>query len=114
MSQQARSVFSLTVIATAAITAYRFAQSDGTLAAAGENALGVARSAAASGDPFPVDVLGTAIVELGGTVVVGDSIKSDATGRGVLWATSGAKIAIALQAGTVGQFVEMLLIPNVA
>lgn len=114
MSQQAKAVLALTVVATATITACRFAQSDGTLAGAGENALGIARSTVASGDPVTVDVLGTAVMECGGTLAVGDTIKSDASGKGVVWATSGAKIAIALQAGVSGNFIEVLLIPNVA
>jgi hypothetical protein len=48
-------------------------------------------------------------------VAAGDTIKSDATGRAITWVTSGAKIALALEAATAaGQFIEVLLIPNVA
>ena len=36
-------------------------------------------------------------------------------GRGILWATAGAKVALALEASTAaGQFIECLLIQNVA
>jgi hypothetical protein len=75
----------------------------------------VARSAGAIGAYVPVDVLGTAVVEAGAAVAAGDTIKSDATGRAITWATSGAKIALALEAATAaGHFIEVLLIPNVA
>ena len=58
----------------------------------------------------------TAVKEhAGAAVAAGASLKSDASGRAITWVTSGAKIAIALDAATgAGQFIEVLLIPNVA
>ena len=108
------SLLTLTEMASAAVTANRFVTTAGAVAGAGENTLGVARTAAAAGEKFPVDVLGTAIVESGAAVAKGDVLKSDATGRAITWATSGAKVAIARQAATAaGQMIEVLLVPNV-
>ena len=79
------------------------------------NTLGVARTAAVSGDKIPVDVLGTVVIESGAAFSAGATLKADASGRGIVWVTSGAKIALALEAATgAGQFVEAVLIPNVA
>jgi hypothetical protein len=115
MSKQSISALTLTLLATGAITADRFVTAAGALAGADANTLGVARSAGAIGAYVPVDVLGTAVVEAGAAVAAGDTIKSDATGRAITWVTSGAKIALALEAATAaGQFIEVLLIPNVA
>lgn len=114
MAKQSYPTLTLSIEAAAAITAYRFFQADGTLAGADENAIGVARNDAASGDMVAVDADGTMVVELAGTVAVGDTLKSDASGKAIKWATSGAKLGIALEAGSSGQFVEIRFIPNVA
>lgn len=51
----------------------------------------------------------------GAAVTAGATLKSDASGRAITWATSGAKVGIALEAATAsGQMIEVLLIPNVA
>lgn len=112
--KQALPILTLTWVATGAIVAQRFVHVAGDQAAAGENTLGVARSAAASGEKFPVDVLGTVTVEAGGSFSKGDSLKVDADGKAIVWASSGAKVAIALEDGASGQLVEVLLIPNIA
>lgn len=105
----------LTVAATGTISAARFVTPAGAQAGADANTLGVTRTAAVSGDKIPVDVLGTAVVEVGAAVSLGASLKSDASGRAITWATSGAKVGIALEAATAsGQFIEVFLIPNVA
>lgn len=115
MSAQSFPVFTLMLAATGTIAASRFCKPDGTVSGAGENSLGVTRSACVSGDKVAVDVLGTAIVESGAAVTAGVALKADSTGRAIDWATSGAKIALSLQAATAaGQFIEVLLIPNVA
>ena len=115
MSAQSISLLALTLALTGTVSANRFVQVDGTLAGAGENALGVARTNGVSGDKISVDVLGTAVVAAGAAVAAGASIKSDANGKAVTWATSGAKIAIALEAAAAdGDLIEVLLIPNVA
>ena len=70
---------------------------------------------ASAGEKITVDVLGTAVVEAGAAVAANATVKSDASGRAITWATSGAKVGLALEAaGAAGQMIEVLLIPNVA
>ena len=115
MSKQNTPLLALTKTASATIAANRFVTFAGAQVGADANALGVCRQAAVSGDSITVDVLGTAVVESGAAITAGDTLKSDSTGRAITWATSGAKIGLALQAATAaGQFIEVLLISNVA
>lgn len=115
MSQQHTPILTLTVAAAGIIAANRFVTPAGAQAGADANALGVARTAAIAGDKIPVDVYGTAVVEAGAAIAAGATVKSDATGRAITWATAGAKIGIALEAATAaGQFIEVLFIPNAA
>lgn len=114
MAASSYAVLTRTVTATGVIAAARFATVAGLQAGAGANTLGVTRTAAAIGNKIPVDVLGTAIVEAGAAVAVGDTIAADASGRAIKW-TTGAKIALALSAATAaGDMIEVLLIPNAA
>jgi hypothetical protein len=115
MSSQNISLLCLSLVATTAVTTLRFVTPAGALAGADANTLGVTRSTGAIADKVPVDILGTAIVEAGAAVAAGATVKSDATGRAITWVTSGAKVGLALDAATAaGQFIEVLLIPNVA
>lgn len=116
MSAQNISLLSLTVAATGIIAAARFVTPAGAQAGADANTLGVSRYAAgAAGEKIAVDVIGTAIVEAGAAVALGATLKSDANGKAITWASSGAKAAIALQAAAAaGEFFEVLLIQNVA
>lgn len=108
-------ILTRTVTATSSVAAQRFVTPAGAQAGAGENTLGVARVAAVAADKLPVDVLGTAIVEAGAAVAVNATIKADANGKAITWATSGAKVALALSAAAAdGDLIEVLLIPNVA
>ena len=51
----------------------------------------------------------------GAAVAAGATVKSDASGRAITWASSGAKVGLALEAATAaGQMIEVLLVPNVA
>lgn len=113
--QQSIPVLTLTIAAAGVIAANRFVTPALAQAGADANTLGVARTAAAAADRIPVDVLGTTVVETGASFSAGATLKSDASGRAIVWATSGAKVALALEASTgAGQFVEVVLIPNVA
>ena len=113
--QQNIAVLSLTAVAAGTIAANRFVTPAGAQAGADANTLGVCRQAAGVGDKVTVDVLGTAIVEAGAAVAANATVKSDASGRAITWATSGAKVGLALLAATAaGQMIEVLLIPNVA
>lgn len=115
MSQNFTSLLALTVMAASAIAANRFVTPAGAQAGADANTLGASRSAAASGEKLPVDVLGTAVVEAGAAVTAGATVKSDASGRAIPWATSGAKVGVALEAASAaGQLIEVLLVPNAA
>lgn len=115
MSQQNISLLSLTQALTGAVTANRFVTPAGAQAAADANTLGVTRQTGAIAEKVTVDVLGTAIVEAGAAVAAGATVKSDASGRAITWVTSGAKVAVALEAASAaGQFIEVLLIPNAA
>lgn len=115
MSQQAISCLTLTALLAGTVAASRFVTAAGAQAGADANTLGVAKTAGVSGDRVALDVLGTAIVEAGAAVSAGATLKSDASGRAIPWATSGAKVGLALQsASAAGQFIEVLLIPNVA
>jgi hypothetical protein len=116
MAKQSIPILNLSVVAAGVIAANRFVTPALAQAGADVNTLGVARFAsAAAGDKVPVDVLGTTVVEAGAAVAAGATLKSDATGRGITWVTSGAKVALALEAaGGAGELIEVVLIPNVA
>jgi len=115
MSKQSTPVLTLTVTAAATLTAERFITAAGGVPAADANVLGVVRQAGVTGDKVSVDCLGTVIVEAGAAISAGATLKTDNQGRAIPWATSGAKIGLALQAASgAGQFIEVLLMPNVA
>ncbi len=112
MSKQSISILSLHVVATAALTAHRFVAAGGGVPAAGGNALGVTRQAAAIGESALTDVIGTAVVEAGGAIAAGAAVETDATGRAVTQ-TTGVKLGRALEAAAAaGDFIEVLLIQN--
>ena len=114
MSQNT-SLLALAVTLTSAATACRFVTPLGAQAGADANTLGVTRSTGAVAEKVTVDVLGTVIVESGAAVAAGTTVKSDSTGRAIAWVTSGAKVGLALEAATAaGQWIEVLLVPNVA
>lgn len=131
-------MLTLRVRSAGAVTQRRFVTFAGAqVSAAGAKALGVARhGAVGAGEELAVIARGTAIIESGGEVAVGDTIVSDNQGRAVAGAalavaagatqvTSGAAngaavltgsnlpshpMGDALQAATAaGQFIEILL-----
>ena len=113
MSRQANGIFPLTTIATTALTEKRFVTFTGAVPAADANVMGVVRQNAVIGDAVTVDTLGTAIVEAGAAITAGATVKTDATGRAITWATAGAKVAIAMQsASAAGDFIEVYLLQN--
>lgn len=115
MSQQFISLLAHPLLLTTAVAANRFVTPAGAQAGADANTLGVARTAGAIGERVTADLMGTAVLEAGAAVAAGSTLKSDATGRAIVWATAGAKVALALEAATAaGQFIECLLIPNAA
>ena len=113
MSKQSISVLSLSVALTGSVLANRFVTPAGAQAGADAVALGVAKTDGGANDLVAVDVLGTAAVEAGASITVGQTLKVDAQGRAIPWASTGAKVGIALEpAGAAGQFIEVLLLPN--
>lgn len=109
---QAAPVLTLTVIAGGALIAERFVTGAGAYPTAAGNALGVARAQAdAAGEAVPVDVLGTAIVEAGGTIAADTLIEVGANGVAVPL-DAGVPVARAITGGASGDRIEVLLIPN--
>ena len=114
MSQQANAIFTVPVKAAAAIAAQTFVSPAAGVAAAGGNALGVAKTDAAVGDALAVDVLGTAVVVAGAAIPAGSAVEADASGRAVpqnAGKTLG-RLKPSQSAAALGDLVEVILIPN--
>lgn len=104
-------IFTLTVVATAAVATNRFVTSLGAYPAAAAKGLGVARTGGAVGELLAIDILGTSIAEAGGAFAKDAALELDATGRVVVKA-AGVAVARALEASAAaGAFVEVLLTP---
>lgn len=108
------SLLALTVLASGAVSARRFVTPTGAQAGAAANTLGVARTDAADGEAFPVDIAGTTVVEAGGPIAAGSAVQTDAQGRAVVHDAGPkvARLAPRESAGAAGDFVEVILIPN--
>lgn len=108
---QKTSIFSMTAIATAAVSEHRFVgMLTGAPCAAGAKAQGVAQYDAAIGEAFAVDVLGTTIVDSGAAVAAGVAVKSDASGRAIAQGGAGEILGYAVTAaGAADQQIEVLL-----
>lgn len=80
--------------------------------ALGESVLGVQQNApTAAGQGVDVVATGKTLLVLGGTVAIGDELVTDANARGVAKTLESQYVAaIALQAGVVGDTVEVLLV----
>ncbi len=84
MSQQSISVLTLTVTASGAVTEGRAVGFDGVQAGVqGQKVMGVAVTDAADGEALALVTHGTAIMESGAAVAVGDSVMVDASGRAI-------------------------------
>ena len=115
MSKANIALLTLTVVASATVAAGRFVTTAGAHAAAGALPLGVTRSDGASGDPIPVDVLGTAIVEAGAAIAADAAIMVTTAGKAITHDADGDKHAVgrALEAAAGdGSFIEVLLVPT--
>lgn len=103
--------FALTVVAAAAVTGRTFVGFDGSTAAAGSAALGVALEDAAAGDAVAVArSCGSAPVIAGETVSAGDAIQVGASGYAVK-ATTGhvvGYVAPGYSAAAAGAVIEVL------
>lgn len=105
-------LFTLTVPASAAISACHFITPQGAHSVAAAHALGVARSRAGEGDLVPVDVLGTAMITCAVDIALGDPLASNAAGQAIVAVTPAVTLARALDSAKAGQTVLALLIPN--
>jgi hypothetical protein len=108
---QYRSLFTLPVTAGAPVLAERAVGADGQHAAAGGRMLGIARSGAATGEKFPVDVIGSAIATAGDVVWPGDELQVGSDGK-LVTRTTGVGVALALGTARDGDRFEVLLLPS--
>lgn len=108
------STLTLTIIAAAALAGSRFVTQAGAYPAAGGVVYGVTRTPGSVGDPVPVDITGTAIVEAGAAITKDAALMVDATGRVVALSGAGkSPVGRALEAGAAaGDFIEVLLVPS--
>lgn len=84
MSQQNISVLTLTMIASGTVLENRAIGFDGAQSdSQGQKVMGTAVTSAADGEAMAVVTHGTAIIETGTAVTVGDSIITDAQGRAI-------------------------------
>ena len=98
----------ITIVATAAITAKRCVAYNGTHTAS-VAAMGVARFATDSGDPISVGVAPIEVIESGTTCTAGGVLKTDSVGRVVDQGGSGVIIGRAIDAAgaTAGAFIRV-------
>lgn len=111
---QQSAIYTMTLIATAAVAEKRFVTMDGAqVGVAGAKAVGVADYAAAIGDAFSANVVGTSIVEAGAAIplLAGMTpVKSDAAGKAIAHGGAGEILGYARQAAAAaGNDIEILL-----
>ncbi|MFW2438065.1 MAG: DUF2190 family protein [Arenicellales bacterium] len=110
MSEQSFALFTETLLASGAVITNRFVGYDGAQVGAAANTLGVSKTDAADTEPYPVDVIGTTIVEAGAAIALGAKLETDASGRAITQA-AGPVVGRALQAASAaGEKIEVLLI----
>lgn len=113
MSYQSIALLTLPRKLTGNVAAHRLVTAAGAQAGADAVVLGSSCSAGSTGDTIPVDTIGTTTVEAGAAIADGATLKADASGRVITWASSGAKVGVALQAAAAaGQFIEVRLLDN--
>jgi hypothetical protein len=105
-------ILTLSVVATAALSASRAVTGTGSVPAAGGRILGITDFAGAIGDRVSVGVMGTTPGEAGAAFAADAALEVDALGRFVTLA-AGTKVARAVTAAAgAGSLAEILLIPN--
>lgn len=112
MAASSTSILVLTVTAAASITAGRAVTAAGAVSTAAGNALGIAQTDASSGDPVPVNVIGTAVATAGAAITAGAAVEVGTAGK-VVTRSAGVTIGRALTAAAAdGDQIEILLINN--
>jgi len=115
MSKSSIPLLTLTVIAAAALATARAVNQAGNYPAAGGLAFGITRTDAATGDPLPVDVQGTALAEAGAAFDADVPLMVGTSGKLIAHDGDGDKHAVArsIDAATAdGDVVEVLLVPS--
>ena len=108
-------ILTLTRTAIAAVAAGRFIDFDGSQCdSVGSKPMGVSVSAAANGEEFPVDVIGTTKVEAGAAIPLLarglTPVKTDANGKAIAHGGAGEIAGYAMQSAAAdGQIIELLL-----
>ena len=106
------STLTLTVAASAALSAHRGVTVAGAVPAAGANVIGFTRTAGAIGDQVPVDADGTVLAEAGAAIARGAAVEVDNQGR-VITRNTGATVGRTLAAAAAaGDVIEIRFIPN--
>lgn len=84
MSQQNIAILTLTMVANGTVEEHRVIGFDGAQATVqGQKVMGSAITSADDGESFGITTHGTAIVETGAAIAVGDAIITDAQGRAI-------------------------------
>lgn len=115
MSQAKISILTLSIITSATALASRFITTAGAYPAAGGLPIGVNAADAVSGQPTPVDVLGTTLVQAGAAIAVDAKIMVGTDGKAITHDADGDKHAVgrALTAAAAdGDLIEILLVPS--
>ncbi|MFN3781769.1 MAG: capsid cement protein [Candidatus Kapaibacteriota bacterium] len=104
-------IMTITIKAQEELPPYRFVDFRGMICQQNQKALGATVGRWSSNKYAGIIVLGTAIVEAGSTITIGDKIASNAEGKAVP-ATTGAEVnGRALNSANAGEFVRVLLVP---
>lgn len=102
------SALTITIQASAALTAHQLVGLDGAPAGAGEPIIGVARTACEAGDDVAVDVLGVMTLTAAAAINQGDAVASDANGAPVANAVGSFGYALTTAANP-GDLVSVLI-----
>lgn len=112
MAAAAYKLLTLSVVATAALSANRAVTAAGAVPSAAARCVGFTDYAAAIGERVSYGAMGTVVAEAGAAFAVDAALELDATGR-VVTKSAGVTVGHALAAATAaGQLVEILVIPN--
>ncbi len=112
MSRQEYALLTTAQALSATIGERRFVTFAGDQVFSASATLGVAIDAGNTGDTVSVRVIGTAYVETGDALAIGDAIEPDSAGRAIPL-DSGGQCARALESASgAGEVIEVLLLPQ--